>query len=765
MSVKSFCQNVMSAITNDGCLGTPWSNKAKLNHTSALKPVGEPSLSKRFVRDEGGNVAMLFGLGSLILFISAGLAVDFSRYNLVYGDLVESMDAAGLAIAQYEAGNEDIEDAELKIIGRRFFDENFRYANLVDDLTVDFIITNSRIEPRVTGTMDALILQTIKIGAATFNFNNFDLGTSTEITKKGSGRIELALVLDVTGSMGDPADGSSGGESKLDNLKSSVDIMLQTLYGDSTTDDNLKLSVVPFNAHVNVGNTDEIQSASWLDQNGEAFYNGARFIHAVYPTENDLSQNARVENSNGTGSGIATSTGIPKLIDPDTRVNHFDLYASSSSLEWKGCVEARPYPLDEIDLPSNGTISASEIDALIASVPKNVDDSSATGERTEEAFDNMPALTVDAATLARAENALFVPIFAPDGVTCENNGDPCFNLSTSGSISNSAYTLPHSVYWRDFIYDKPSDEMYSSDETYSNYDYGQNDFVRDWSFAKPGAGSNRDAVYADIVRSSRMALWTPGTDTYWQSVKSRLLELDINNAGKDEFILRNAYVGLYDPTTKTYNLRYDDSVTYNVGGNIGPNPNCPPPIVPLTSTRSTIRNAVQALTAGGTTNSAMGAMWGWRTLSPEPPFEEGVSYENGQWQKVVVLMTDGQNVVSKRYTHHRSDLNAYGMAREERMGSGIDEAWKMRNEIDNKMLRICQRMKDENILVYSVMFGLDTTDEESSQFAVNQRVEDLYKACASSPEAPFFHNVLTGADLENAFEDVAADLVRLHISR
>ncbi|MEM1192549.1 MAG: TadE/TadG family type IV pilus assembly protein [Pseudomonadota bacterium] len=759
MSVKSFCQNVMSAITPETRSGQGLSTKAKLHDTSALKPMGEPSLSKRFARDERGNVAMLFGLGSIMLFITAGLAVDFSRYNLVYGDLIESMDAAGLAIAQYEAGNEDIGDTELKLIGRRFFDENFRYANMVDDLTVDFIITNSRIEPRVTGTMDALILQTIKIGAAEFKFTNFDLGTSTEITKKGSGRIELALVLDVTGSMGDPADGSSGGESKLDNLKSSVDIMLQTLFGDSTSDDNLKISVVPFNAHVNVGDTDDIQNASWLDQNGEAFYNGARFIHAKYPTENDTSQQARIENSNGNDSGAAVSTGIPKLIDPTTNVNHFDLYASSTSLEWKGCVEARPYPLDEIDLPSNGTISASEITAMINSVPSSVDDETSSGERTEEAFDNMPGLSIDASTLAQSENALFVPIFAPDGVTCENSGDPCLNLNSGGSIINTAYTYPHSVYWRDFIYDKPSDEGYN------NGHYGQNDFVRDWSFAKPGAGSNRDAVYADIVRSSRMALWSSGTDAYWNSVRTQLLGLDINNAGKDEFILRNAYVGLYDPTTKTYDFRYDDGVTYNIGGSRGPNPNCPPAIVPLTSTRSTVRDAVQGLTAGGTTNSAMGAMWGWRTLSPEPPFEEGVSYENQQWQKVVVLMTDGQNVVSSRNTHHRSELNAYGMAREERMGSGVDEAWKMRNEIDNKMLRICQRMKDENILVYSVMFGLDTSDEESSQFEVNQRVEDLYKACASSPEAPYFHNVLTGADLENAFEDVAADLVKLHISR
>jgi len=761
MSMKKFCKNVISVLSGTQQTGTE-NTLTRLRASTALVPMGGESISQKFTRDERGNVAMIFGIGSLVLFLSAGLAVDVSRYNLVHGDLIESLDAAGLAIAQYQASNEDISDADLKLIGRKFFDENFRYPDLIDEMNVDFLISNTKIEPKVTGTMDALILQTFEVGKVRFDFTNFDLASSTEITKKGSGRIELALVLDVTGSMGNPANGNSG-PSKLDDLKDSVDIMLGTLYGDATVDENIKISVVPFNAHVNIGTSDKIQSSDWLDLDGEAIYHGARFIHAVYPTENDTSLDARKQNSDGNANGndgYNSSTGIPKLIDVNTKVNHFDLYASSSSLEWKGCIEARPYPLDELDVPSNGTISAADIDALVASVPESVDDTKAAGERTETAFESMSDLTIPSDVLARSENLLFVPIFAPDGPNCESNGDPCLNLNSSGFITNSEYGYNHKVYWRDYNYDDPDDAGHSENH------YDNNDFVREWSFAKPTAGGGRGAVYADFVRSFRHALDDGRNDGgYWQAIRERFEELGADNFGQKEYIARTTYVGLFDPASKTYDYHYDDNVSYSLTNNRHPNPYCPDPIVPLTSNRTTVRDAVQALSANGTTNSAFGTMWGWRTLSPEPPFEEGVEYDDGQWQKVIVVMTDGQNVVWGRDTHWDSDLNAYGYASEERMGDGIDQAWKMRNEIDEKMLRICQRMKDEGILVYSVMFGLDTTDEESNSYEVNKEVEELYQACASEPQPPYFHNVLTGADLESAFGDIAADLVDLHVSK
>ncbi len=43
------------------------------------------------------------------------------------------------------------------------------------------------------------------------------------------------------------------------------------------------------------------------------------------------------------------------------------------------------------------------------------------------------------------------------------------------------------------------------------------------------------------------------------------------------------------------------------------------------------------------TSIGEGAAWGWRTLSPGAPFTEGRPYGAEENQKVLVLMTDGQN--------------------------------------------------------------------------------------------------------------------------
>ncbi len=106
--------------------------------------------------------------------------------------------------------------------------------------------------------------------------------------------------------------------------------------------------------------------------------------------------------------------------------------------------------------------------------------------------------------------------------------------------------------------------------------------------------------------------------------------------------------------------------------------------------------------------------------------------------------------------------SAYGYAIEERMGDGVDRSGRsgnfssdrMANHIDEKMLRICHRMKEQKILIYTIVFGLDDEDTEK-----------VFRSCATSPDEPFYYKAPSGADLEQAFGAIAADLVNLHISQ
>ena len=191
----------------------------------------------------------------------------------------------------------------------------------------------------------------------------------------------------------------------------------------------------------------------------------------------------------------------------------------------------------------------------------------------------------------------------------------------------------------------------------------------------------------------------------------------------------------------------------------GPNRDCPAPVLVGSDQKKKVRDHIYSLAPNGNTNSAEGMMWGWRVLSPEAPFINDIPYNDNRWQKAVVLMTDGFNTVSSRDTHLGSDQSAYGYAVEKRMGVGIDTASKMKTQLDRKLLRVCERMKANGILIYAITFGL--SDSVADELATKQ----TFQACATETEEPYYFDAPAGEDLEDAFADIAADLVQLHVSQ
>ena len=90
-------------------------------------------------------------------------------------------------------------------------------------------------------------------------------------------------------------------------------------------------------------------------------------------------------------------------------------------------------------------------------------------------------------------------------------------------------------------------------------------------------------------------------------------------------------------------------VTPSTSGGKGPNYRCDSTaITPLTSSRSTLEKAVDALDADGNTNILEGLMWGWRTVSPNAPFGDGRAYNwDGDLirnRKFIIVMTDGDKL-------------------------------------------------------------------------------------------------------------------------
>ena len=201
-----------------------------------------------FARDTKGNVALLFGLALIPIMIAIGGAVDYGRALLVRERMADAADAAALAIGSWT----DLTEAQLKVKAQQFFNANYPPSELGTAGAIGVKFVGDDINVTVSGSVPTTFMELA-------NLSNIDVGVDTTVTRRQR-NIELALVLDTTGSMG------SGG--KMSAMQSAAKKMVQTLFHDKPTSDTLKVSVVPFAAAVNIGSKND--DADWIDKNGRS---------------------------------------------------------------------------------------------------------------------------------------------------------------------------------------------------------------------------------------------------------------------------------------------------------------------------------------------------------------------------------------------------------------------------------------------------------------------------------------------------------------
>ena len=184
-----------------------------------------------------------------------------------------------------------------------------------------------------------------------------------------------------------------------------------------------------------------------------------------------------------------------------------------------------------------------------------------------------------------------------------------------------------------------------------------------------------------------------------------------------------------------------------------PNRSCTTtPITPLTANRRTVENAIGDMDANGTTNIPNGIGWGIRVISPGEPFTQGTSWDDEEVVKAMVILTDGQNVMSGRNTDLKSDYEAYGYARDRRLGVNSSSGNVLSRELDERTEAACAEAKRLGIRVYTITFQVSSSS-----------TRDMMRACASNPSL-YFDSPSSEA-LEDAFEMIAGDLTNLRLSR
>ncbi|TGQ41360.1 TadE/TadG family protein [Mesorhizobium sp. M00.F.Ca.ET.216.01.1.1] len=255
-----------------------------------------------------------------------------------------------------------------------------------------------------------------------------------------------------------------------------------------------------------------------------------------------------------------------------------------------------------------------------------------------------------------------------------------------------------------------------------------------------------------------------------------------------------------DPTSATGKTRQSNMAKYFqprpinapvLGKGAGPNYSCTTtPITPLTDVTNTdglaaIKAAIDLMTPNGNTNVPEGMAWGWRTVSSSEPFTEGRPETERGNDKVVIVLTDGENTYSALSSDpagNKSTYAAYGYTGLGYNGTSVTRLFGGTSSdigqfnysssnytaaLNEQMKTLCSNAKAANIMVMTVALDMSTAD------AGDQKAMDALKTCSSdsrfrkdptdpSKPAKLFWNA-TGATLSDNFKEIANELSNLRV--
>lgn len=248
------------------------------------------SFLRAWAASRRGNVALMFSILALPLMVLSGGAVDLNQALNARTRLAQALDAAALAVGVQTS----LSEAEAVEFARGFVEANYPPSEIGDigTLTVAVDTVNDIVTVGAEARVTTKVLSLIGINSITVHWES-------EV-QRARRRLELAMVLDNTGSMGG---------SKISSLRAAARLLTDILF-EGADPDRLKIGLVPFAATVNLGT--QYERAWWLDPNALSPLHSENFIPAA---------------------------------------NRWDLFDTITNRDWSGCVEARAIPHDIEDTP------------------------------------------------------------------------------------------------------------------------------------------------------------------------------------------------------------------------------------------------------------------------------------------------------------------------------------------------------------------------------------------------------------------------------
>ena len=197
-----------------------------------------------FAKNEHGNMTMVFGFSMLCAVSFVGMTVDYGRGFATKAAMDRALDQAALAAGR--AFDVAGDQAAAKKMARTYFFKALPTSIRAQLTRVD-VAANGSIKMSARTSMRTMFLGAI--GMPTIEIKRDAFSLAQDVNGVDSMKLEVALVMDVTGSMAQ--------NSKLETAKTAAKRLIDTLIppppAGTTPPSNVRISIVPFSEYVNAG--------------------------------------------------------------------------------------------------------------------------------------------------------------------------------------------------------------------------------------------------------------------------------------------------------------------------------------------------------------------------------------------------------------------------------------------------------------------------------------------------------------------------------
>ena len=199
------------------------------------------SRANSYVSDCKGSVSMMFAIMSIALFAIVGLAVDSSRFLNLSGRLQDSLDAAALAGAKL-LPDDTLSDSDIESLSEAHFESSVANTGVKFDKKNPLTVVIDRKNSSVQVTANVLVKSFF--GRLAGQPTLFEVNRTSKVVYDLQ-KIELSMVLDITGSMNN--------NNKIGDMKAAAKDVMDALLDPAVNDKAVRIALAPYSASVNAG--------------------------------------------------------------------------------------------------------------------------------------------------------------------------------------------------------------------------------------------------------------------------------------------------------------------------------------------------------------------------------------------------------------------------------------------------------------------------------------------------------------------------------